>query len=385
MSTQQQHPDQAEATQSLALLKQSEQRYRGLYDSIQDGILMTDIPGRILDCNQKFADMLGYTKQELLQLTNQQVTPEKWRRRDGGMLRHQVFVRGYSEEYEKEHTAKDGTIIPIAAKVWLIKDQQGNPSALWGIMRDITERKRAEAEMKRLNEELARNVGHLEAANKELEAFSYSVSHDLRAPLRAINGYARVVLDDYSDKLDGEGKRYLTTIATSAQKMGDLINDLLAFSRLSRQALNLIVVDMEALAREARDQQGNEISQRGAECRVEQLPPARGDAAMLRQVLVNLVSNAIKFTRPKAKAVIEVGAISESENIYYVKDNGVGFDMRYYGKLFGVFQRLHSESDFEGTGVGLAIVQRIIHRHGGRVWAESKPNEGATFYFTLAR
>jgi signal transduction histidine kinase len=240
-------------------------------------------------------------------------------------------------------------------------------------------------ERKRAEKELIKRTTQLEAANKELEAFSYSVSHDLRAPLRAIDGFSRVILEEYTGKLDDEGKRYLKIIRDNTQKMGQLIEDLLALSRLGRKQMDISEIDMAKLVKDVFDElKATAAPERTIQLDIKTLPPAHGDQSMIRQVFVNLISNSIKFTRPKENAVIEVGGETKgSENIYYVKDNGVGFDMQYLNKLFGVFQRLHSAEEFEGTGVGLAIVQRIIHRHGGRVWAEGKVNEGATFYFTL--
>ncbi len=223
---------------------------------------------------------------------------------------------------------------------------------------------------------------HLEAVNKELEGFSYSVSHDLRAPLRAVSGFAEAVVEDYGPQLDDEGKRYLGLIQENAHKMGQLIDDLLAFSRLGRQEMQMVQVDMTALAQEVFDELSALATGRDIRFTAQTTPPAIGDKAMIRQVLVNLISNAIKFTRPREKAVIEFGYLPE-QGAYFVKDNGVGFDMRYANKLFGVFQRLHSATEFEGTGVGLALVYRIITRHGGRVWAEAELDRGATFYFTL--
>jgi signal transduction histidine kinase len=236
----------------------------------------------------------------------------------------------------------------------------------------------------RMTERVQEHTVQLEAANKELEAFSYSVSHDLRAPLRAIDGFSRALLEDYTDKLDEEGKRYLNIIESNTQKMGQLIDDLLLFSRLGRQELRASGIDMGKLAKTVSEELKLAVPERKLAFNINTLIPAQGDQAMIRQVFFNLLSNAVKFTRPKEKALIEVdGRIEGNENVYTVKDNGVGFDMQYVGKLFGVFQRLHSASEFEGTGVGLAIVQRIIHRHGGRVWAEGTVNEGSTFHFTL--
>jgi light-regulated signal transduction histidine kinase (bacteriophytochrome) len=228
---------------------------------------------------------------------------------------------------------------------------------------------RTNEELQKTNAEVLQSTLELQAANRELEAFSFSISHDLRAPLRVINGFSITLLEDYADRLDAEGQRLLQAIQRNAQRMNQLIDDLLAFSRVSRQEIAASEIAMEDLVRAIL---------------IQPLPAARGDPAMIRQVLVNLLANAIKFTRNKAAPVIDIGAqVDASHTIYFIKDNGAGFDMRYADKLFGVFQRLHSEREFEGTGVGLAIVQRIIHRHGGRVWAEAKVGQGATFYFTL--
>jgi light-regulated signal transduction histidine kinase (bacteriophytochrome) len=254
---------------------------------------------------------------------------------------------------------------------------------------EIRERKLAEEEVRQLNAGLERRVEErtlqLADAVKQLEAFSYSVSHDLKAPLRAINGFSKALLEDYGPSLEGEARGYLNSIAKGAEKMGQLITDLLEFSRWGRNNMSSSAIDMDELAKSVFDELTRSAPERNIECRLQPLPPARGDRTMIRQVLVNLLSNAIKFTRPTQAASIEVGCSgSDAErNTYYVKDNGAGFDMNYAHKLFGVFQRLHSVKEFEGTGVGLAIVERIVLRHGGRVWANGKVNEGATFHFTL--
>jgi signal transduction histidine kinase len=249
---------------------------------------------------------------------------------------------------------------------------------------------RAEEDLKRLNAELEQRVidrtTQLEAANKELESFSYSVSHDLRAPVRAIAGFSKMLAETHEGQLDDEGKRKLGIVRSEAARMGALIDDLLAFSRLGRQSIQLAAVDMEELV--VRNFEALKGQHQGAEPELHlgHLPQATGDRSLLAQVWVNLISNAIKFSSKKEKPVIEVSAVSnETEHTYFVRDNGAGFDPRFGAKLFGVFQRLHDASDFPGTGVGLALVQRIVTRHGGRVWAEGEPGVGATFYFTLPR
>ena len=280
-----------------------------------------------------------------------------------------------------------GEVRYIKAVAKVFPDEHGRPLRMLGINMDVTERKKAEQMVTELNQDLERRItertAQLEAANKELEAFSYSVSHDLRAPLRAIAGFSHILQDDYSKKLDDEGRRLLNIVQDNAYRMGHLIDDILKFSRSGRFEMKFSRIDMTDLARdvfsELRPSNGHLV-----QFDIEELPPSLGDHAMMRQVFVNLLSNAIKFTRNKEGGRIEVGSYAgENETIYFIKDNGAGFDMKYVDKLFGVFQRLHTEREFEGTGIGLALVKRIITRHGGRVWANGKINEGATVYFTM--
>jgi PAS domain S-box-containing protein len=275
------------------------------------------------------------------------------------------------------------------AYVYPFADSDGSPLVLeLGI--DITERKQAEEEILQLNEELEQRVqrrtAQLEAANQELESFSYSVSHDLRGPLRAIDGFSRILRSDHADRLDTEGQRLLGIIRTNTRDMGQLIDDLLAFSQLGRREVKAADLDMGTLVQEVVIELQDTLGDRTVQWNLKSLPATRADRALMHQVWVNLLGNALKFTRPRESAVIEVGCRSAAhEDVYYVKDNGVGFDMQYAHKLYGVFQRLHRYEEFEGTGVGLALVQRIVQRHGGRVWAEGQVNAGACFYFSLPR
>ncbi len=239
-------------------------------------------------------------------------------------------------------------------------------------------------ERMRVNEALKRRSEQLEAANKELESFSYSVSHDLRAPLRAIDGYTRMILRKHADKFDDDVREKFNVIRDSTRMMGQLIEDLLAFSRLGRAALSTVTLDIGGMIREVWEELKTENPDRRLTLKIAEIPPCRGDRVLIKQALVNILANAVKFTRGREEALIEVGGdVKGIENLYYIRDNGIGFDMQYHDKLFGVFQRLHSADEFEGTGVGLAIVQRIIHRHGGHIWAEGEIDRGACFYFSL--
>jgi K+-sensing histidine kinase KdpD len=252
---------------------------------------------------------------------------------------------------------------------------------------EVEQRKHREDEIRKLNRELAKRAGELEASNKELESFAYSVSHDLRAPLRHVAGFSELLQKHASSLLDDKSRRYMQTIVEAAKRMGDLIDDLLSFSRIGRADAKMTLVSLEQLVKEVVTEVGQETKGRDIAWKITALPTCNGDRSMLKLVLVNLVSNAVKFTRGRTQAEIEIGRAEENpdEVRIFVRDNGVGFDMQYANKLFGVFQRLHRPEEFEGTGIGLATVQRIIHRHGGKVRAEGAVDQGATFYFSLPK
>jgi PAS domain S-box-containing protein len=373
--------DITQRKQMEAALQESEQRFRLFMHHFPGLAYIKDAATCVLFANQGFMTYLNISPIEILGKTNQEVFPIEFAEQMTADDRR-VIGSGQSEEIEEHY----------GGRVWstykFILPRADRPPLLGGFTLDITERTQAEEEIRRLNDELERRVvertAQLEAAVKELEAFSYSVSHDLRAPLRAIDGFTRILVEDYGPSLDAEGKRVCAVISDNARRMAQLIDDLLAFSRLSRADIRPMPLDMGALAEAAFYQLTTPESRERIEFRRGTLPPAMGDPTLIGQVWQNLLSNALKFSSKRERAIVEVGCQEgKNESVYYVRDNGAGFDMQYAGKLFGVFQRLHSEREFEGTGVGLAIVQRMIHRHGGRIWAESAPDLGATFYFTL--
>lgn len=369
-------------------LLSSEERYRTLVELSPDA-LFVQIAERVVFINSAGIKLFGAGRAEDLVGTPVRglVDPDSW-----------DSVR---EQFKLVH--EDGKAVPFAEQNWRRLDGStvdvevaaaplifaGKPAAQV-IAHDITDRKRAEQEIRRLNVGLERRVmertAELEAANKELEAFSYSVSHDLRAPLRHIEGFIEILLSTKAPSLDPESSQYLETIATSAKQMGRLIDDLLAFSRTARAELNRTRLPLADLARTVIADVRSEAGHRHVEWVVADLPEVEADPALLRQVFFNLISNALKYTRTRTHTRIEIASRPDKdEDVIYVRDNGVGFDMRYAHKLFGVFQRLHRSADFEGTGVGLANIRRIIARHGGRTWAEGQPDKGATFYFSLPK
>jgi PAS domain S-box-containing protein len=368
-------------------LKQSERRYRAIGESIDYGVWVCGPDGTNLYASESFLKLVGITQEEcsnfgwgnVLHPEDAERTITAWK---------ECVRTGGTWDIEHRFRGVDGKWHAVLARGVPVRDDQGRITSWVGINLDISRIKQAEEEVHRLNQTLEQRVlertAQLEAANKEMEAFSYSVSHDLRAPLRAVDGFALILATEHAAQLDPEGLRMLQVVRNEGTRMGRLIDDLLAFSRMGRRLMRSTEIDMTALARTVFEESASRVSNRKVRLTMTSLLPTHGDASMIRQVLVNLLSNAIKYSQPREVAEIELGSRLEgNECIYWVKDNGVGFDPRYADKLFGVFQRLHSDAEFEGTGVGLALAQRIIHRHGGRVWAEGKVNEGASFYFTL--
>ncbi|MFZ2644427.1 MAG: PAS domain S-box protein [Verrucomicrobiia bacterium] len=369
-------------------LRESEARYRLLAENVEDFVTLLDAQENRLYISPSFYRVTGWTPEEVMRTAwDTRLHPD-----DIPLIKQSRAANRAGQTTFTEHRirCRDGSWIWVESSCKPIPGPDGQMMQLLIWQHDITERKQAEETIQKLNQTLEQRVrkrtAQLEASNKELESFCYSVSHDLRAPLRAINGFAAILGEDHGQHLNAEAQRTLGIIRTEAERMGQLIDDLLAFSRIGRQAMQVTTIDMGALAQRAFNDCVAQAPGRDVRFKLHPLPAAQGDSALLPLVWVNLISNAVKYTRPKPVAEIEITSRdSNGEVVYCVKDNGVGFDPEYVGKLFGVFQRLHTDAEFEGTGVGLALVQRIILRHGGRVWAESTLNEGAAFYFTLPR
>ncbi|MEW6467553.1 MAG: MASE1 domain-containing protein [Bacteroidota bacterium] len=369
----------------ITRLKDSEERYRLVVENVKDyAIFMIDPQGYVLTWNEGARNIKGYSAEEVIgRHFSLFYTKEEIERNEPEYNLKMAMKHGRFET-ESLRVKKDGSLFFADIVYTPLYDSAGNLEGFTKITRDITEKKRAEEKIIRLNVELEQNIAQLEMANKELESFSYSVSHDLRAPLRAIHGYTKILSEEHKASLNEDARRMMDSVMANAVRMGKLIDELLAFSRLGRKELVKERIDMEALAKEALREVKEARPEHKADIRIGKLAPAHADPALVRQVLINLLSNAVKFSHAVSSPAVEIGSYTEKgEIVYFVRDNGVGFDMKYYNKLFGVFQRLHAREEFEGTGVGLAIVKRIITRHGGRIWAESKPGEGAVFYFTL--
>ncbi len=370
-------------------LRESESRFRTMADAIPQLAFMAEPNGFVFWYNQRWYDYTGTTPEQMegwgwQSVHDPTVLPRVMERWTGAIAAHEPF------EMEFPLRGADGRFRWFLTRVFPLKDSEGNIVRWFGTNTDISQKREAEEQIRQLNAGLEQRISdrtaQLMAAVKEHEAFTYSVAHDLRAPLRAVDGFSRIMLNDYGERLDDEGRRLLAIVHSEALRMGQLIDDLLAFSRLGRQQMEPAPVDMDGLAKAVFENLAAHESARKLRLDLRPLPPARGEKSMIRQLWVNLIGNAIKFTKQREVGEIEIGTRASEqgdEPIYYIKDNGAGFDMRFADKLFGVFQRLHHADEFEGTGVGLAIVQRIVDRHGGRVWAESEFGKGATFFFTL--
>jgi PAS domain S-box-containing protein len=377
--------------------KDRDKLYKLITENAGDVIWIMDAEkGRFTYVSPSVQKLRGYTPEEVLnQPVSEVLTPESYQLiLDKLGIRIAQFSDGDDSMrvmvHEMDQICKDGSIVHTEVVTTLMTDDQGKVNEILGVSRDITERKLAQSEIARLNEELEQRISErtsqLLTSNSELEAFTYSVSHDLRAPLRAINGFSSIMAKEYAGTLDAEAKRILTIICDNVKKMDRLITDLLAFSRLSRSEINLLQPNMNSIVKAAFDSNSTEEDRKNIRFVLNDLPDVPCDPSLMGHVWGNLISNAIKFTSPRIERIIEISGKKVGTMVNYkIKDNGVGFNPKYKDKLFEVFQRLHKMDEFEGSGVGLAIVKRIVNRHGGNVEAEGKEGVGSTFTFSLPR
>jgi PAS domain S-box-containing protein len=380
---------QKERDNAMVSLKESEEKYRTLIKSTPSPLCLVDTEGNIVYTNDRFTKTFGYTLEDI-------PTLDEWWIKAYPDLKYRTWVLDtWNNTIDKAKTNN----IDIESVEYEVTCKEGNKRIIiisgislhdgfLATFIDITERKQAEIEIENLNENLEKIVKNrtkqLETANKELEAFSYSVSHDLKAPLRAVTGFSQILKEDYGEQLDSEAKRIIDRIHENAENMGMLINDLLNFSRMGRTIIQKSEVDIQAITTRVKNDLNEEIQGRKFTFKIQQMPLINADEKLIYHVMLNLVSNAVKFTGKLKNAIVEIGCTSQNnENVFYVKDNGIGFNMKYAGKIFDVFQRLHSVDEFPGTGIGLSIVQRIIHKHEGEIWVESEINKGTTVFFSI--
>ena len=389
-------PQQPDLQELYEKLRESEEKYRRFVENAADIIYRTDGEGRFIYVNPVSLRIFGYSEDEFMGKHYLELFHPDFRNKARQFYATQFFNGQFTSYLEFPAISKEGKQFWLGQNVQPLMEN-GQIFGFQAVARDITERvaaeealRRSDEEVRTLNAELEQRVAErtaqLENANKELEAFSYSVSHDLRAPLLTINGFTQFLGMHLGDKLDDEGKRLLSIIRTNTQTMQNLISALLMLSKTNKKELEMTQINMQELALETFNDIASPEALQKILLTIPEMPEARGDRLLLRQVWSNLLSNAIKFTLAKDERVIIVGGRSEEHrNVYFVKDSGAGFDMKDAGKLFGVFSRLHSDEEFEGTGIGLSIVRRVIHRHKGEVWAEGEVGKGATFYFALPR
>jgi PAS domain S-box-containing protein len=370
-------------------LARSEDRFRLLVESVHEyAIFMLDPGGRVMTWNFGASRITGYAAEEVIGRGFEMFFPPAEQRAGRPARELEESVSSGRFECEGWRIRRDGSRFWSSSLLTALRDSSGRLLGFAKIIRDLTDRKRAEDDLRaahdRLEQVVQERTAQLQDANRELEAFCYSISHDLRAPLRSIDGFNKALLEDFADRIEPEARHYLDRSCAAAGRMARLIDDLLNLSRLSRADLRPAPFDLSRMAEDILGELRAAEPERAVETRVAPGLAARGDARLMRAALGNLLGNAWKFTSRQEAPRIEFGACNgPGPQAYFVRDNGAGFDMAYAGKLFGAFQRLHSTTEFPGTGVGLTTVQRIIHRHGGRVWAEAAPGRGATFYFTL--
>jgi len=370
-------------------LHSSENKYRRLFESNRDGIVFTNLMGKIEDFNEAYLEMLGYTKEKLTTLTTfNDLTPVKWHEIEANIVSNQIMKQGYSDEYEKEYIKKDGTRFPVSLKSWLIKDEKGNNLGIWSIARDITERKRQEEYLVNDLNELQKLTDELGKSNKELDDFAYISSHDLREPLRGINNYSKFLLEDYSDKLDVDGKNMLKTISKLTVRLEQFIDSLLFYSRLGRTSIVREKVPLREIIDEVIDSFEFAIQEKPTIINIlDNQPVIECDRLKTTEIYKNLIGNALKYN-DKPERCITIGYSYNNKEaktpVLYVRDNGIGIEEKHIDLIFTIFKRLHPRDKFGGgTGAGLTIAKKSAELQQGKIWLDSKLGEGTTFYFTI--
>ncbi len=379
--------DITELKRNQEALEASERRYRGLFDLSRDGIVFASMDGRIEEANAAYLAMLGYAFDELLRLTYQQLTPPRWAEMEAEILSRQIIARGYSDEYEKEYIRKNGSVFPVAVRAILVRDEAGRPVRMMGIVRDITEQKRAK-------EALERHARNLARSNEELEQFAYVASHDLQEPLRKIQAFGALLEEEKRDRLDEEGRQYVDFMTDASRRMQTLVSDLLALSRVSTGARPFEDIDLGEMVETVLSDLSVQLSETGGQVQASDLPVVRADRTQMEQLFRNLIGNALKFRRPDTPPRVSVRGEAASGSLpdvpgpastIRVADNGIGFEPSQGETLFAPFKRLHARHTYEGSGIGLAVCQKIVLRHNGRITAHGTPGEGAVFTVTLPR
>ncbi|MFZ1983227.1 MAG: ATP-binding protein [Desulfatitalea sp.] len=364
--------------ESAEALRASEIRYRRLHESMRDAFVQMDMQGRITDCNTAFAQMLGRSMAQLRTMHQEDLTPEMWRALEARIIQEQVVPGGKSDVYEKELIRDDGSILPVELRTFLITDEGGHPMAMWAIVRDISERKRGEREREAA-------LAALKRSNEDLQRFAYVASHDLQEPLRMVSSYTSLLAERYAAQLDDQARKYIRYAVDGALRMQTLIRDLLTLSRVETRGAGLQTVEAGPALNKAIANLKAMIDETGAKISNDPLPRVQADEAQMTAVFQNLMHNSLKFRRATPPH-IHVSAAADREAggwRFAVQDDGIGIDAQYADKIFVIFKRLHTQAEYPGTGIGLALCKRIIERHRGRIWLESVPGQGTTFYFTL--